>query len=69
MPNRQWDIAYHRGITVEDLERCFNAKDIREDDAIIHGTGWAAAGSILLSQFAVTCGAPARAIIIEETDD
>jgi len=38
-----WDIdeaTGRRGITVEDLERCFNAKDIREGDAILLGTGW-----------------------------
>ncbi len=139
-----WDIDYHRGnrgITVEDLECCFNAKDIREGDAIILGTGWGrywfhpdgldycpyvtydammwlldkkpcligsdtprwdcpknpqghfskfyeagilmGAGfvnleectaprcklTILPPKFAVTCCAPARAIIIEETDD
>ncbi|MDR3645781.1 MAG: cyclase family protein [Clostridia bacterium] len=29
-----------RGITVEDLERCPNAGDIRPGDAILLGTGW-----------------------------
>lgn len=29
-----------RGITVKDLEGCFNTKNIREGDAIIVGTGW-----------------------------
>lgn len=29
-----------RGITVADLEACPNAKDIREGDAILVGTGW-----------------------------
>ncbi len=38
-----WDIDHQlgrRGITVEDLENCFNAKDIKEGDAILLGTGW-----------------------------
>ncbi len=28
------------GITAEELEKCFNAVDIREGDAILVGTGW-----------------------------
>jgi kynurenine formamidase len=38
-----WDMDAQkgrRGITVADLEGCFNAKDIREGDAILVGTGW-----------------------------
>ncbi len=38
-----WDMQgmeERRGITVEDLETCFNAKEIREGDAILIGTGW-----------------------------
>lgn len=38
-----WDMDPNRGrrgITVKDLESCFNAKDIREGDAILLGTGW-----------------------------
>ena len=38
-----WDMdpaLGRRGITVADLEGCFNAKDIREGDAILIGTGY-----------------------------
>ena len=38
-----WDMdpeLGRRGITVEDLEGCFNAKDIQEGDAILIGTGY-----------------------------
>ena len=38
-----WDMDPSAGrpaITVEHLEGCFNAKDIREGDAILVGTGW-----------------------------
>ncbi len=38
-----WDMdpaTGRRGITVEDLERCFNADQIQEGDAVLVGTGW-----------------------------
>ena len=38
-----WDMdptLGRRGITVADLEACFNAKDIQEGDAILIGTGY-----------------------------
>lgn len=38
-----WELSVEqgrRGITVEDLEACASAKEIREGDAILVGTGW-----------------------------